>query len=217
MRPLAHVVSYLTHPLAAPTLLLLLYLALDPYAFGAATLAERLPLIALVASSSFFIPGLVVLMMVGLEVIPSARMPEQRHRTLPLLATGMLTMGVFAYCRQAPEVPALYAGLVLGCVVGTFAAFFANLFTKISLHAVGWGGIAAACLALASALPAAQVSLAGGQLRLGAQVFVVAALLVGGLAGSARLALGAHELRDVLGGYVVGAAAMLAGVAAWVL
>ena len=216
LRPLAHLVSVVAHPLFGPTYILLLLLAVNPYLFGVNAAAERLPFIALVFGSSALIPGLVVLMMRGLEMIPDLAMPEREQRTIPLIAVGMLYLGLFAFCRKAPEVPVAYTALVLGCVAGLFAAFFVTLFTKISLHAVGMGGIAAAVVVVLElfAYDRFAVALPGGrEARIGVVALLVLVVAGAGVVGSARLLLGAHDLRDVLGGYAVGFAAM--GVSVW--
>ena len=216
LRVLAQAFSVVTHPLFLATYILLLLLGVNPYLFGVNGLSERLPLVALVFGSSFLVPALVIAMMRGLDIIPDIRMPAREDRTLALIAVGALYMGLFAFCRKAPDVPVAYTALLLGCAVGLFAAFFANLFTKISLHAVGMGGLLAAVLVTIElfAYDRLMIDLPGAQ-RL--QVSLTAVLLVtialAGLVGTARLYLRAHELEDVVGGYVVGFVAM--GVSVW--
>ena len=216
MRYLAQGVSVLLHPLFAPTYALLLLLGVNPYLFGANALAERWPLILLVFGSSALIPGLVILMMVGLEMVPSLQARERESRTIPLIAVGMLYLGLFSFCRTAGEVPVAYTALVLGCVTGLFGAFFLNLFTKVSLHAVGMGGLVAAVFVTMElfAYDHLPLTLPGAvQLQMSlATVFCVVVLLAG-LVGTARLLLRAHELEDVIGGYLVGFVAM--GISVW--
>ena len=217
MRLLANIISYVTHPLLGVTYILLLLLSVNPYLFGVNTLLEKAPLIALVFGSSFLIPGLVILMMVGLEMLPSLTMPERTDRTIPLIAVGTLYLGLFAFCRKAPEIPVAYTALVLGCVVGLFAAFFVNLFTKISLHTVGMGGLVAAVMVIMElfAYDHLVVPLAAGrELHVSLVMLFIAVIVLAGLVGTARLILRAHELEDVFGGYVVGFLAMAASV--WV-
>lgn len=216
LRVAAHAISAVTHPLFGPTYILLLLLAVNPYLFGVNGVAERLPFIALVFGSSALVPGLVLLMMRGLEMIPSLRMPGREERTIPLIAVGMLYLGLFAFCRKAPDVPVAYTALLLGCVVGLFSAFFVNLFTKVSLHAVGMGGIAAAVVVILELFAYDRFVLAlpgDTEVRVGVVVVLVLAIALAGLVGTARLVLSAHELKDVLGGYAIGFVAM--GVAVW--
>lgn len=212
----AQFISVVAHPLFGPTYILLLLLAVNPYLFGVNAVGERLPFIALVFGSSALIPGLVILMMRGLEMIPDLAMPERDQRTIPLIAVGMLYLGLFAFCRKAPDVPVAYTALVLGCVAGLFGAFFVNLFSKISLHAVGMGGITAAVVVTLELFAYDRFVLAlpgGREARIGVVAILVLAIALAGVVGSARLVLGAHELRDVVGGYAVGFAAM--GIAVW--
>ena len=215
---MAQALSVATHPLFLATYILLLLLSVNPYLFGVNGLSERLPLVVLVFGSSFVVPALVIAMMRGLEIIPDIAMPAREDRTLALIAVGALYMGLFAFCRKAPDVPAAYTALLLGCSVGLFAAFFANLFTKISLHAVGMGGLLAAVLVTVElfAYDRLMVDLPGPQ-RLQVSLTAVLLLAIGlaGLVGTARLYLRAHELEDVMGGYLVGFVAMAVSVWAY--
>lgn len=213
---LAQGLSFVTHPMLLATYILLLLLSVNPYLFGVNSPTERYPLIILVFGSSFLMPGLVILMMRGLEIIPDIMMPERDDRTLPLIAVGALYMGLFAFCRKAPDVPVAYTALLLGCSVGLFAAFFANLFTKISLHAVGMGGLLAAVLVTIQLFAYDQlaIDLPGARRLEVSLIFVLLfTIWLAGVVGTARLYLRAHQLEDVLGGYVVGFVAM--GVSVW--
>lgn len=216
MTGLAQLISVVTHPLLLATYILVLLLSVNPYLFGVNHLSERWPLILMVFGSSFLVPALVILMMRGLEIIPAITMPSREDRTLPMIAIGALYMGLFAFCRKAPDIPVAYTALVLGCSVGLFGAFFVNLFSKISLHAVGMGGLIAAVLvtvqlfaydSLAIPLPNEK------ELQLSLTFVLLATLLLAGLVGTVRLWLRAHELEDVVGGYIVGFVAM--GISVW--
>ncbi len=218
MRFAAKAISVIAHPLFGATYILLLLLSVNPYLFGVNTALERLPLIALVFASSTLVPGLVVLMMLGLEMIPSLEMPDKTQRIIPLIAVGMLWLGLFAFCRTAADVPTAYTALVLGCVVGLFAAFFVNLFQKVSLHAVGMGGFVAAVFVTMElfaydhfplALPGAQV------LQVSLSTILVITVLLAGLVGTARMILDAHDLEEVGGGYLIGFVSMALSVWAY--
>lgn len=219
MRILAKLISYVTHPLLGVTYILLLLLAVNPFLFGVSTLEEKWPLILLVFASSFLIPALVILMMLGLEIIPSLDMPEREQRTIPLIAVGMLYLGLFAFCKNSADIPVAYTALVLGCVVGLFTGFFINLFSKISLHAIGMGGLIGAVLVTIELFAYDRFSIllpGGNELQLSLVTVLAGVLLLAGLVGTARLYLKAHVLEDVAGGYLVGFAAMAGAVWAWV-
>ena len=216
MRVAAQGLSLVTHPLLLATYMLLLLLSVNPYLFGVHAAADRLPLVALVFASSFLVPGLVIVMMRGLEVIPALAMPAREDRIFPLLAVGALYAGLFAFCRKAPDVPVAYTALVLGCTVAVWVAFFLTLFTKVSLHAVGMGGLLAAVFITTQlfAFDRLAIPLAGGRrLLLDLSLVLRATLLLAGLVGTTRLWLRAHELEEVAGGYLVGFACV--GAAVW--
>ncbi|MFK8056240.1 MAG: hypothetical protein AB8F78_09000 [Saprospiraceae bacterium] len=219
MRFLSKVISYVTHPLLGATYILILLLAVNPFLFGVSSPLEKWPLVLLVFASSFLIPALVILMMLGLEVIPSLDMPEREQRTIPLIAVGMLYLGLFSFCKNDATVPVAYTALVLGCVVGLFTGFFINLFSKISLHAIGMGGLIGAVLVTIElfAYDRFSVLLPGGQeLQISLVTVLAGVLLLAGLVGTARLHLKAHVLEDIAGGYLVGFGAMAGAVWAWV-
>lgn len=219
MRIIAKFISFVTHPLLMATYLLVLLLAVNPYLFGVSAFAEKWPLILLVFASSFLIPSLVILMMLGLEIIPSLDMPEKEQRTIPLIAVGMLYLGLFTFCRNDASVPVAYTALVLGTVVGLFTGFFINLFSKISLHAIGMGGLIAAVIVTIElfAYDRFSVLLPGGrELQISLIAVLASVLLIAGLVGTVRLYLKAHVLEDIAGGYIVGFAAMAGSVWIWV-
>jgi hypothetical protein len=78
------------------------------------------------------------------------------------------------------------------------AGLLINLFSKISLHALGWGAFAASLTAI--------------DIRLGADfhLHVVASILLGGIAGFARLRQQAHNPSQLYAGYLTGIAVVTA-------
>ena len=207
LRGIAHVLSVLTHPLLQVTYILLLLLAVNPYLFGVNTYKDQLPLIALVFGTSFLIPLLVVLMMRGLEMISDIMMPNRKDRTIAMLAVGTLYLGLFAFCRQASEVPVVYTALVLGSVSGLFAGFFVNQFSKVSLHALGMGGFLGAIVVMLRLFThqTLSISLWGGmEMQLSVLTLLILGILLAGAVGTARLILEAHRLEDVFGGFMLG-------------
>jgi hypothetical protein len=84
---------------------------------------------------------------------------------------------------------------VLGATIALFTAFIINLFSKISIHAVGMGGMIAMVMMAVLSVPYNYES--------NLHVLPIA-VLVAGLVGTARRVLGAHEAADIYGGYFIG-------------
>jgi membrane-associated phospholipid phosphatase len=99
---------------------------------------------------------------------------------------------------------------VLGATIGLFLAFFINIFTKISVHAVGMGGLIAMCIILIfewsrSILP---LQFSQSLWTVDFQLILLLSIILAGLVGMSRLALHAHTPADLYRGYVAGFAAV---------
>lgn len=214
-RAIANFISYISHPMFGPTYILCALLLINPYLFGVPSIEQKLPLIALVFASSFLVPGLLLLMMKGLEIIDSIKLNDQKQRTIPLLAVSMLYMGLFAFCRSASDVPSVYTALVLGTVVCLFCAFFLNLFTKVSLHTIGMGAYIASTIVIMELFSYALIKIPVGEnktLEMSLTAVLLILVIFAGMVGTSRLLLKAHELKDVIGGYFVGFVAVMLSV-----
>ena len=82
--------------------------------------------------------------------------------------------------------------MMLGACLAIFVALFINIFSKISLHAIGVGSLVALLFVL--------VRISTYDMRL----LLLAAVLVAGIVGTARLILQAHDIREIYSGYLVG-------------
>jgi hypothetical protein len=206
---LARLISYLFHPLFILTYLLLLLLWLNPYLFGANSIDSPIgkELILRIFLSSCFIPGVAVLMLRFTGLLKSLEMPDKQDRTGPLIITGMFYVWLFRNFLDNTQIPALLSSFTLGATLGLFLAFFINIFSKISLHTVGIGGVLGAVALLWGAYPD-YLSRAEHPL-LHTEFLFPTLLLLAGAVGSARLYLGAHRPADLWGGYLVGFAAQL--------
>jgi len=208
LKPLASLISLLTHPLLVLTYILLLMLAVNPFAFGVRYWSDNRGVLLLISvfTTSFMIPGIGVSLMKPLGLIQSLAMREKQERIGPYIICGVFYLWLFKNFMDG-TVPVLFAKFALGATIGLFFAFFVNIFNKISAHAVGMGGLACMVLILAFNWPGMSLQLGALQLSLNA-VFAIVVLLAG-IVGFSRLVLGAHQLADVWQGYAAGAAAVL--------
>lgn len=165
-------------------------------------------LILRVFLSSFFIPMVAVLMLRFTGLVQSLEMPERQERIIPYIVTGIFYLWLFRNLVDNTTIPRLFSSFALGTTISLFLAFFINLFSKISAHAVGMGGIIGMIVLLMNYFPEYKVvQLPWGSedfLEISTTMVLMLALVLAGLVGSSRLSLKAHEPMDLYGGYFVG-------------
>jgi len=201
-------ISLLGHPLLVLTYILLLMLAINPYAFGVKSLGDHRGILLLLSvfTTSFMIPGLGVALMKPLGLIHSMEMRDKQERVGPYIICGIFYLWLLKNF-MAGTVPPLYAKFALGATIGLFIAFFVNIFSKISAHATGMGGLACMVMVLAFQWPGMSLSI--GALQLSLNVVLAIVVVLAGLVGVARLMLEAHTPVDLWRGYAAGVVAVL--------
>ena len=211
---IARILSYLGHPLLVLTYILLILLAVNPFAFGVRSIADRNAVLLLISvfSTSFLLPGFGVALMKPLGLIQSLEMPDKMERIGPYIISGVFYLWLFKNLSSAGnQYPALFSTCVLGATIGLFMAFMINIFTKISAHATGMGGMIAMLLLMAFNWGSSPLylSVPGGSLLLSVTAILAVGMLFAGAVGVARLALGAHTPIDLYRGYAVGFASVI--------
>ncbi len=211
LRILARIISVIFHPLLIVTYMLVLLLLVNPYLFGVSRIGEHASklLILQVFLSTFFIPAFAVAMLRFMGMIDSMEMKTRHERIGPYLITGIFYLWMFRNFLDNTQVPTAFTSFMLGATIGLFIAFFINIFSKISAHAVGMGGLLGmvAITLLLFSYDTFTVNAPFGALEVSMSAVLIATVLLAGLVGTARLLLQAHEPMDLYGGYIVGFAA----------
>lgn len=197
----AKAISLLFHPLLFPTYATLVIITANPFLFGGFDFKNKVVWVGLVFALTFIFPAVWLIMMRKLEMIDSLELKTSKERIIPFMATG--TFYLWAYRMFRPSVGnaffanELISHMLLGASIAIFIAFLANLFTKVSLHAIGAGCFFALSLIL--------VRHSDFNLTL----LVVSSIVIGGVIGTARLMLGAHRPAEIFSGYLVGIVGMI--------
>lgn len=196
MKSLARIISVLMHPLFFPTYGTVLIVALNPHAYG--YFGERLHtawLIIVFALTALF-PIIWLGMMKRLEMIESFDLSTSKERIVPFIATSTFYLWATwmfkpsANMKIPPNEMVFY--MMLGATLAVFLAFFINIFSKISLHAIAAGSLFGLLLT--------QLQHTVYDIRL----LLLAAIVLAGLSGTSRLILKAHTPVQVYSGYAVG-------------
>ena len=209
LRGLAKAVSLIFHPLLILTYMTILLLIVNPYWFGVVRPGEKIPLLLAIFFSSFVIPVVAVFLMRFLGLVESMELRDKRERIGPYIVTAIFYLWLYVNFRNDPSMPPVFTTFVLGTIIGVFLAFFINIFSKISAHAVGMGGAIGMLFLLIALGPFDPVLIHLGSLgviRTSLATILLLCMLIAGLVGTSRLLLNAHESIDLYGGYLVGLA-----------
>lgn len=198
MKVFAYVISIITHPLLVLTYALLLMMYVNPFEFHANTFGRavhiNIGLVLNVFMLSFLYPAFAAGMMRALGMIDTIEMIDKQDRIGPYIATGICYLWLTINLYGDRSLLSIFS---LGATIGLFMAFFINLFSKISMHTTGMGGLLGVAILLAPYTYGSTVGMIG----------IVA--ILAGLAGSARLLLDAHKQDEIYGGYLVGFVAQM--------
>lgn len=209
MKIAARVLSYLFHPLLVMTYSLIILILMDPFSFGANSIrstSSQLIILRLMLST-FFIPAMAMLMLYFLGMVRSLKLEDKMDRTGPYIISGIFYLWLLRNFWDSSIVPSLYTCFMLGATIALFLAFIINIFSKISIHAVGIAAfISMIMIAMimmnhqALVIPLSQ----GRALKTSLLYLLLAMVVIAGLIGTSRMYLQKHELNELFGGYFVG-------------
>ena len=123
------------------------------------------------------------------------------------LVAGIFYIFQYYNFHRLPDMPVVFKSAFLGVTIALFVAFFINLFSKISIHAVGMGALVG--LVLVTMLLFNYSSIRIGSWLFSLYVLLFLMIILAGLVGSARVILEDHIPSDLYGGYIVGFATQL--------
>ncbi len=198
--PLAQFVSVVMHPSLMGTYLAALVLFNGPAELLQYADSLRVMLLGLVFITTFLMPAMMLVFLHQIGIIKDLTLPERKDRFLPFLISLVSYGGTaFYFFTKLPQVILLPAMMVAICIA-VFIALLTTFFYKISAHATGISGVAGALISLQQTFPDSDFLYP-----------LMAAVLVWGVILSARLALKAHTLNELLVGSVVGFGTCYAG------
>jgi hypothetical protein len=189
----ARFVSWLAHPLFVPLYVTCFLLFVHPLLFAGYEHVARLKLLATVFVNLTFLPAITVFLCWRLKFIDSLMMNTQKERIIPLAAAMIFYFWCWFVLKSFSEIPALFRQFLLGSFITIIMAWMANIYFKISLHALAMGGLF--CFVLLAVF-----GFAGGS-----ACYLAVAVVVAGLVCTSRLVLNVHRPFEVYAGFVLGA------------
>ena len=185
-----HVFSIVFLPLLLPLYGTIYVIYTNPYTFPDPP-SYALTVIR-VAFLTFVFPAFTIGLLAALKFIKSVNVYDRQERIIPYIAAGFFYIWAYVVFLKEGFNPQI-TFILLGSTIAVFVDFLINiLFTKVSMHTTGAGGMVAVIMIL---LPYSYVGIL--------PVFLIT-IVCAGCVGAARLALKAHTDREVYLGYMVG-------------
>lgn len=203
LRIFATLVSWFTHPLLIGLYITLYLVYGNPDFFIGINKWTKLQTVLIYLLNSIFFPVLSMLLCKALSFIQSFYLKTQKDRIVGYSITMVFFFWTFYVFKNKPDVPVIMAQVALGVFIATIIAFIANIYLKVSMHAIGAGGLVGVfvCILFAGTSIVA--------------IPLAAAILIAGLACTARLILSAHDSPDIVWGFFIGLISQF--LAAWFL
>ncbi len=196
LRLTAQLISFVFHPLFVPLYVLTFLLYVHPSCFAGVSDRQKTGSLLSVGINTVLFPALTVLLLKGLGFISSLYLRTQRERIIPYIASGTFYFWAF-WVLKNNGYPLLFTGFMLGVFINAYAALLVNIYQKISMHAMGMGGIIGLFLVIMKSNAMLMTwPLAG-------------ALLLTGIVCTARLIISSHEPREVYTGLLLGVVCQL--------
>jgi hypothetical protein len=198
----AHLVSYIFHPLFIP-LYATYYLAfMHPGYFIGISTNNKIWVLLRVANNMVFFPAVLVLLLKGVGFIDSIFLKTQKERIIPYIASGTFFFWMYLVFRNQSQVPSILTAFVFSVFISSSVALIANIYFKISMHAIGVGGLLGLMLVILFTNTSSPVTLP-----------LVITLLITGIVCTSRLIVSNHTQKDVYLGVLYGILCQVVG--AW--
>lgn len=186
------IISWLFHPLLVGLYIALYLIYLNPDYFMGLSKWTKLQTLLIYLLNSIFFPVLSLLLCKALSFIQSFYLHTQKDRIVGYSITMIFFFWTFYVFNNKPDVPPVMAQMALGIFISNIAAFISNIYLKVSMHAVGAGGLVGLFVCLL---------FAGNSVVI---IPLAAAILIAGATCTARLLVSDHTTYDIGWGFIIG-------------
>jgi len=193
VRSFAQFFSYLFHPVFIP-LYVMYYLVFINHGFlaGINNTAKVWVLIR-VALNMVFFPLITVLLLKAVGFIDSFYLKTRKDRIIPYITSGIFFFWMYLVFRNQQGVPDIFTSFVLGVFLTSSAGLLANIYFKISMHAMGCGGMLGLMLVVLQSNNPQPFTIPF--------IFFV---LITGIVCTSRLIISDHSEKEIYSGLLVG-------------
>jgi hypothetical protein len=193
LRFFALLFSVVFHPLFIPFYVVAFLINYHPSYFSGLGFYTKFELLRSTVFNTIFFPAFALLVMKGLGFVKSFMLHSREDRIGPYLANMIFYFWMARVLFNfKPELTPILASFMTGVFITTALALIANIFYKISMHAIGCGGM----LGIFIIIMNSNSMLMTWPLSL--------ALLITGIVCTARLIASNHTPKEIYMGLLVG-------------
>lgn len=192
LRAFAHLFSYLFHPVFIPIYVTLFLLYIHPSAFSGFSDESKQRTLLIIILNLVLFPLITVILLKATGFINSLYLKTQKDRIIPYIAVGIFFFWTYTVFKEQPAYPSILTVYVFGIFLSSSAALLANIYLKVSMHAIGMGG----CLGLFFIIMQMNAMLMSWPIAL--------ILLITGVVCSSRLLLKSHQPSEIYLGLLIG-------------
>lgn len=187
----AKIISIILHPVLMPTYALMLIFRLSNYLDYTTPPSIKTALFMVVIFNTLIMPVIISWLLLRKGYIKSFNMDKKEERIVPFICNTLLMMIAY-YMISRISIPKIFSLLLLGAAASVVLAVLINLKWKVSIHMIGIGGITGMFFGMSTFL------------LIDLRIPILISLLVAGLVGTARMAMGAHRPAQLYAGFFVG-------------
>jgi hypothetical protein len=204
IRITAKIISWIFHPVFVPVYIILFLLYIHPSVFAGTIgsdkqwvlLSDKQWVLLQAISMYGFFPLVTVLLLKALNFISSVFLDTQRDRIIPFVICNIWYFWIWYVWRNLPGSPREIIVLSMAIFLASAIGLMANIYMKISMHAIAMGVAISFILLLAVIQPVSS------------GVYISVAMLIGGLVCTARFIVSDHTQKEIYGGLLAGFAAL---------
>lgn len=192
IRFFAHLFSYFFHPIFIPVYVTWFLTFVHPGYFAGFSAHQKSWIIIRVTYTMVLLPLIVVLLLKALGFSKSIFMKTQQERIVPYITSNIFFFWAYLVFRNQPEIPKVITAFTFGVFLACSAALLFNIRMKISMHAIGVGGL----IGLLLMVTLSNTIMMGTPLSIG--------LLIAGLVCTSRLIVSDHTQKEIYLGFLLG-------------
>jgi hypothetical protein len=192
LRIAAKIISYIFHPVFIPVYVVGFLVYIHPYLFAVFSgWNKSITMIQAFVMFTFF-PIVTVLLLKALKFINTIYLLTQKDRIIPFVACGIWYFWIWYVWHNLPDYPIAAVQFALAIFIAASIGLLANIYMKVSMHAISLGVMVTFILLLAF-----RQDISFG-------VYISVALFIAGLVCTARFIISDHTQKEVYVGLLVG-------------